>query len=50
MCGEAMRLTAGQVAERVPGAPQTAIATAREWVCPECDYFEDAENVGDSES
>ena len=44
MCGETMRLTEKQVAERVPGTPQTATATIREWVCPECDYFEDAED------
>jgi hypothetical protein len=49
MCGEAMRLIAREVAERVPGTPQTANATIREWVCPECDYFEDAED-GDSEA
>ncbi len=50
MCGEAMRLTAREVTERVPGTSQTAKATTREWVCPECDYFEDVEDVGDSEA
>jgi len=44
MCGEAMRLTAREATERVPGTPQTVRATTREWVCPECDYFEDAED------
>jgi hypothetical protein len=44
MCGEAMRLTAREVTERVPGNTQTVRATTREWVCPECDYFEDAED------
>jgi len=47
MCGETMRLTERQAAERVPGTPQTAAATIREWVCPECDYFEDAEDNQD---
>jgi hypothetical protein len=44
MCGEAMRLTARQVTERAPGTSQTTPATTREWVCPECDYFEDADD------
>ena len=44
MCGETMRLNEKEVAERVPGAPQTAVAKIREWICPECDYFEDAED------
>ena len=44
MCGEVMHLTEQQVPERVPGTPQTAVAKVREWVCPECDYFEDAED------
>jgi C4-type Zn-finger protein len=47
MCGETMRLTEKQLTERVPGTPQTAASTIREWVCPECDYFEDAEDSAD---
>lgn len=43
MCGEIMRLNVRAVSERAPGTgvPQTRLA--REWVCPECDYFEEAE-------
>ena len=44
MCGETMRLNEKEVAERVPGAPQAAVPKIREWLCPECDYFEDAED------
>ena len=47
MCGETMRLAEKQAAERVPGTPQAAVATIREWICPECDYFEDAEDNED---
>jgi len=47
MCGETMRLAEKQVPERLPGTPQAAAATIREWICPECDYFEDAENNED---
>ena len=39
-----MRLIAREVTERVPGTSQTARAITHEWVCPECDYFEDAED------
>jgi len=39
-----MRLVTRQLSDRVPGAGQTATREAREWVCPECDYFEEAES------
>jgi acetone carboxylase gamma subunit len=44
MCGEVMRLVEKQSTDRTPGSPQTRVAKVREWVCPECDYFEDAED------
>ena len=44
MCGETMRLSEREVVERVPGTPQTNTAKFSEWICPECDYFEDAED------
>jgi hypothetical protein len=28
---------------RVPGHSRTTPQTTREWVCPDCDYFEEAE-------
>jgi hypothetical protein len=43
MCGETMRLNAREVAERLPGADHAQVRVAREWICPECDYFEEAE-------
>jgi acetone carboxylase gamma subunit len=50
MCGETMRLTEREkaVTETLPGTPQTAGTPIREWVCPECDYFEDVEDGEDS--
>jgi acetone carboxylase gamma subunit len=42
-----MRLREGEVTQRVPGSTQTRTAKYREWVCPECDYFEDAEEAGE---
>jgi hypothetical protein len=43
MCGESMQLREAQITDRVPGTPQTKTTKIPEWVCPECDYFEDAE-------
>jgi acetone carboxylase gamma subunit len=43
LCGENMRLSVREVQDRVPGASQSAPRIVREWICPECDYFEDAE-------
>ena len=43
LCGEKMRLSVRQLPERVPGVSQLSTRVAREWICPECDYFEEAE-------
>jgi C4-type Zn-finger protein len=43
MCSEFMRLVTRETVTRVPGTSQEVKTTAREWVCPECDYFEEAE-------
>jgi acetone carboxylase gamma subunit len=37
-----MRLSVREIQERVPGG-EPAARVAREWICPECDYFEEAE-------
>jgi hypothetical protein len=47
MCGDTMRLSAREVQERVPGRSQAATRQVREWICPECDYFEEAEGSDD---
>ena len=26
----------------IPGVPTPTVQTNREWICPECDYFEEA--------
>ena len=38
-----MRLVSRETVTRVPGTSQEVKTIAREWVCPECDYFEDAD-------
>ena len=43
MCGETMQLRERETIDRVPGTAQTRTSKFREWVCPECDYFEDVE-------
>ena len=43
LCGENMRLSVREVQDRVPGVSQPTPRVVREWICPECDYFEDAE-------
>ena len=43
MCGERMRLQTREQIDRVPGSHQTRTTRVTEWICPECDYFEDAE-------
>jgi hypothetical protein len=43
MCGEFMRLVTRETVSRVPGTSQEVKTPVREWVCPECDYFEEDE-------
>jgi C4-type Zn-finger protein len=43
MCGETMRLVVHNAADSIPGQGQVATREIREWMCPECDYFEEAE-------
>ena len=44
MCGESMRRHTREVSERVPGSTETHTRRVIEWMCPECDYFEEAED------
>jgi hypothetical protein len=43
MCGETMQLHEVEITDRVPGTPQTRTAKVAEWVCPECEYFQEWE-------
>ena len=43
MCGETMRLATHEASDQIPGQGPTAVRVVREWICPECDYFEEAE-------
>ena len=41
LCGEAMRLSEREVKEM-----DGTVRQVREWICPECDYFEEADTEG----
>ena len=43
MCGETMRLEERVRVLTIPGAQQTVEKKLTEWICPECDYFEDVD-------
>ena len=38
-----MKVTQTQSITQVPGNPSATTRTASEWVCPDCDYFEEAD-------
>jgi len=44
LCGDTMRMKARDVTDHVPGMSQSTTRPVREWVCPECDYWEEAES------
>ena len=46
LCGGTMRLKEREDVSHVPGNPQPTRSRAREWVCPDCDYFEEVEEEG----
>jgi len=46
LCGSVMRLTDKEVVVQVPGNTNPSTTRTREWVCPDCDYFEEAEEEG----
>ena len=41
MCGETMRLDTIERREHLPGTAEPTLRLIREWICPECDYFEE---------
>lgn len=45
MCGEVMRLVTREMLEHIPGHPKPVRHVEREWVCPECDYFEEEDSA-----
>ena len=38
-----MRVKESQAVVQIPGNPSATTQDSREWVCPDCDYFEEIE-------
>jgi|PlaIllAssembly_1097288.scaffolds.fasta_scaffold64211_4 hypothetical protein len=43
MCGELMDLKIHTRVAKIPGTTQVVTSETREWLCSECDYFEEEE-------
>jgi YgiT-type zinc finger domain-containing protein len=43
LCGERMLLEVREIREVLPGHSSATTRLLREWICPECDHFEEAE-------
>ena len=41
-----MRLNETETVVHVPGNPNPTVRRVREWVCVDCDYFEEADEEG----
>jgi hypothetical protein len=46
LCGEQMRRKDMEIVDLVPGTTEAKRRKVSEWVCPECDYFEEIEVEG----
>jgi hypothetical protein len=42
-----MRRTDLEITDRLPGMSQQATTRLAEWVCPECEYFEEVDGDDD---
>jgi acetone carboxylase gamma subunit len=49
MCGEIMRLKTREQVDYIPGQSQTVRTEIKEWICPDCDYFEEWEPEAEKE-
>ena len=46
LCGERMRRKDLELVDFIPGTAETKRKRVSEWVCPDCDYFEEIEKEG----
>jgi hypothetical protein len=49
LCCERMYLETRETISQVPGTLQEVRTVSREWVCRDCDYFEEAEEFDRSD-
>jgi transposase len=47
LCGGSMKLRLQHSVVQIPGNPNATARDSREWVCPDCDYFEEADEESD---
>jgi transposase len=43
LCGAMMRLEITQAVTQIPGNRKPSVRPHREWICPDCDNFEEAD-------
>jgi rubredoxin len=43
LCGGSMRLKESEIVSHIPGNPKPTKRRHREWVCPDCDNFQEAD-------
>ena len=43
LCSETMRLKVHEHTDYIPGQSQVVRTEIKEWICPDCDYFEEYE-------
>jgi C4-type Zn-finger protein len=46
LCGEKMRIKETETVNQIPGTAEFKRLKVSEWVCPECEYFEEVEEEG----
>ena len=44
LCNGTMKLRQSETVTRVPGNPKPTKHISYEWICPDCDYFEEADD------
>ena len=45
LCGGTMQLRTTTSVAHIPGNPRDTTHSSVEWICPDCDYFEEAEGA-----
>lgn len=50
MCNELMRMRTSERVDAIPGTSEAVRRAYREWICPECDYFEDVDPEDEREA
>ncbi len=46
LCGESMKRVERETTDVIPGTSELKRTHSFEWVCPDCDYFEEIDEIG----